>query len=140
MLAKLRTRVNQEKAWLVEQGDEVGRLAAQGNSDWASQGRLMLEAARGETCLLALLNLLRYQAARNKSWGGCLDLLSKALEECRNRSKGDEALAMELARHLLLYSVRAHKYHEESRRSPRAPPTSQGSRPGVQTQHPGGRP
>lgn len=107
-----RRTVDDEKAWLVQEGNRIGEAAARA-SDWASQGRLLLEAARAETHLAVLLNLLRYQGARNpRAWGDSLLLLTAALQKCQERAQGDEARAMVLARHLLLYTVRAHKYHD----------------------------
>ena len=115
--------VNQAKPWLVAEANRIGELASRAR-DWASQGRLLLEAARTETHLGVLLNLLRYQGARNReAWEGVLTPLTAALGRCQETAKGNEALAMALARHLLLYAVRAHKYHEPQSPSPTAPGT-----------------
>lgn len=115
--AEIERRVEPHKAWLVTTGDEIGK-AGRRNKDWKSQGRTMLEAARHETEPLVLLNLLRYQATRNKNWKDPVDLvgqLEKALEECRKRADGDSELAMELIRHLLLYTLRAYTAYEEKK-------------------------
>ena len=116
-------RLNQHKRWLVERGDQIGEKAAEGR-DWASQGRLLLEAARSETDLHVLLNLLRYQYARNHSpWEPCFGALMEALKHCEERASGpgdapaDPALAMDLARHLLLYVIRSHRFHDARRQA-----------------------
>lgn len=113
--APIERRLEPHKGWLVTTGDEIGS-AGGGNKDWKSQGRIMLEAARHETEPLVLLNLLRYQATRNKNWTSPANLLEKteqAIEECCKRSKQDGELAMELIRHLLLYSLRAYTFHSK---------------------------
>lgn len=108
--AAMERRVEEHKRWLVEMGDEIGRSGA-GNKGWKSQGRILLEAARHETEPRVLLNLFRYQAARNKkTWRlpeDVADLLEKALVECQKRAGDDPVLTMELMRHLLLYTLRA---------------------------------
>ena len=65
-----------------------------------------------------LLNLLRYQAARNTNWvtqKNVLEPTEAALERAIRDAAGDKELAMELIRHLLVYTLRAHR-HEEWRR------------------------
>ncbi len=102
-----------QKRWLVEDGDVIGKLAG-GNRDWASQARGIWEAARHESEPLVILNLLRYQAARNDtSWKGVAGPLENAIERCQTtaREAGDEGLAMDLIRHLLVYTIRSHKFH-----------------------------
>lgn len=108
-----RELVARQKKWLVEEGDGIGKLA-RGNPEWSSQARGIWEAARHESEPLVILNLLRYQAARNeRSWSGVVVPLGKAIERCRDtaREAGEEGLAMELIRHLLVYTIRSHKFH-----------------------------
>ena len=115
--APIERRLEPHKGWLVSTGDEIGKAGGQ-NKDWKSQGRIMLEAARHETEPLVLLNLLRYQATRNKNWlspANLLERTERAMEECRTRSKGDDELAMELIRHLLLYSLRSYTFHAKGK-------------------------
>ena len=56
--------VEDHKKWLVQEGDRIGELA-KSNRDWKHQVRTIWEAARLENEPLVVLNLLRYQAARN---------------------------------------------------------------------------
>ena len=119
MAATLEGSVEKHKAWLVATGDEIGKAGGK-NENWKSQGRAMLEAARHETEPLVLLNLLRYQATRNKkTWTEPVDLASKleaAIERCRKEASSNQELAMELIRHVLLYALRAYTYHEKKRK------------------------
>ncbi len=113
-----RERVAREKKWLVESGDEIGKLA-RANQEWGSQARAIWEAARHETEPLVLLNLVRYQAARNKNWREperLLEPLSKAMERCRTvaAGAGDDGLAVELIRHLLVYTIRAYTFNSKA--------------------------
>jgi hypothetical protein len=102
-----------QKEWLVKQGDEIGKLARE-RKDWASQARVIWEAARKETEPLVLLNLLRYQSVRNDNWEGVSGPLEATMTECIERSKveGRDA-ALELIRHLLVYTIRSYTYHRE---------------------------
>jgi hypothetical protein len=105
------------KEWLVHEGEEIGRKAAK-NRDWRGQGRVLWEAARTETEPAVLLNLLRYQAARNPNWVTEEDVLAPteaALTRAIREAGADKDLAMELIQHLLVYTLRAHR-HEEWRR------------------------
>lgn len=109
-----RELVARQKKWLVERGDTIGKLA-RGNREWGSQARSIWEAARHESEPLVLLNLLRYQAARNKNWTrpeNVVEPLGAAIEECRTvaAKAGDEGLAVELIRHLLVYTIRAYTF------------------------------
>ncbi len=100
------------KAWLVGQGDEIGKKARR-NSDWASQARTLLEAARSETEPAVILNLLRYQRARNKNWvtpENVFSPLEQAMNECIKRAAQAPDVALELMRHLLVYTLRAYTY------------------------------
>ncbi len=104
--------VDQQKRWLVTQGDEIGRQASH-NKDWKSQIRTIWEAARTETEPQVLLNLLRYQAARNANWYSPQDVfqpLQKAIGKCVEET-ADPAVAMTLIRHLLAYTYRSYTYH-----------------------------
>lgn len=102
------------KEWLVTQGDEIGELAKD-NRDWKHQVRTIWEAARLENEPLVVLNLLRYQAARNSgNWRKPADVftaLSEAIEKCRMKAAKDAELAMELIRHLLAYTYRSFTFH-----------------------------
>lgn len=102
-------RVDAHKGWLVETGDRIGRLAKD-QSDWKSQIRGILEAARTETHPAVLENLVQYQAARNKNWRNpdVASPLLKAMHECQKKAGDDLDLTMDLIRHLLLYTLRAH--------------------------------
>ena len=107
--------VSEEKAWLVKQGDDIGELA-KGNKEWAGQVRVVWEAARTENEPAVLLNLLRYQRARNKNWVDPKDLftpLKDAMEECVTKAKSDTETALDLIRHLLVYTIRAYTYHSK---------------------------
>lgn len=107
-----RPSIDEHKAWLVEQGDEIGKLA-RSKKYWKNQVRVLQEAAHVETEPTVMLNLLRYQAARNDEWRDPPDVaepLEKRFEECIQRADKKPALAMELMRHLLLYTVRAYTY------------------------------
>jgi hypothetical protein len=115
----------QHKAWLVGKGDELGRKARL-NRDWASQARVLLEAARSETEPAVLLNLLRYQRARNQNWvtpANVFAPLEQAMNDCVTRAAQAPAGALELMRHLLVYTLRAYTYEsklaEEERRQGR---------------------
>jgi hypothetical protein len=103
----------QQKEWLVTEGDRLGTLAKD-RGDWGSQARVIWEAARQETEPLALLNLLRYQSARNnKSWEGVSGPLERALKECIERSRNHgKDVALELIRHLLVYTIRSYTYQK----------------------------
>ncbi len=89
---------------------------AKGNREWKHQVRTVLEAARLENEPLVVLNLLRYQAARNPgNWRDPEDVyeaLTTALDGCREKAASDAALAMALIRHLLAYTYRAFTFHE----------------------------
>lgn len=107
--------VDEQKRWLVEQGDEIGRQAKD-NGDWKSQIRTIWEAARTETEPQVLLNLLRYQVARNDNWRSPQDVfqpLRKAIDKCVEETAGDPAVAMTLIRHLLAYTYRSYTYYEK---------------------------
>jgi hypothetical protein len=120
---ELRKLVARHKRWLVTQGNEIGGQAG-GNPEWSSQARGIWEAARHETEPLVILNLLRYQAARNeRTWSGVAVPLGKAIERCREEAKdsGGDALAMELIRHLLVYTIRAHKFQAWQEQQQRRP-------------------
>jgi hypothetical protein len=100
----------QQKEWLVTEGDKLGTLAKD-QKDWGSQARVIWEAARQETEPLVLLNLLRYQSVRNKSWEGVSGPLERALKECIERAKTHgKDVALELIRHLLVYTIRSYTY------------------------------
>jgi len=108
--------LDRHKGWLVTQGNGIGR-EAKDNRDWKNQVRVLQEAAQEETEPLVLLNLLRYQAARNKNWRQPRDVvtpLGKLMEECIDRADGDGRFAIELIQHLLLYTVRAYTYESKS--------------------------
>lgn len=109
-----KTTVEAEKRWLVTEGDRIGGLA-RANKDWKHQLRTIWEAARLETEPLVVLNLLRYQAARNQgNWHTPVDVyehLRAAIEGCRERAPDDSELAMELIRHLLAYTYRAFTFY-----------------------------
>ncbi len=106
--------VDARKRWLVEEGDKLGKLARD-NREWKHQVRTIWEAARAETEPLVLLNLLRYQAARNaKTWRepeDAFEALQEGIEECRKWAGDDVELAMDLIRHLLAYTYRAYTFH-----------------------------
>jgi hypothetical protein len=110
-------QVAAQKKWLVKLGNDLGALA-RGNAEWASQGRGLLEAARRENEPLVLLNLLRYQSARNKNWLKPTDVftpLHAAMKECIDKAgEGGEELALELIRLLLVYTLRAHAYERKA--------------------------
>jgi hypothetical protein len=118
----------QNKAWLVEQGDNCGQIARE-NREWSNQARVLWEAARLETEPLVLLNLLRYQSARNSNWKEPRDVftpLNQAVKECIHRAGKDSALALDLIRHLLVYTIRAHTYHEKLAREAQRGETEDG--------------
>jgi hypothetical protein len=107
--------VNEAKAWLVQTGDEIGALAKD-TKDWASQVRVVWEAARTENEPAVLLNLLRYQRARNKNWMDPRDLftpLKDAMEACVAKAEDDTETALDLIRHLLVYTIRAYTYYDK---------------------------
>ena len=103
------------KEWLVQEGDAIGRSAAR-NRDWHGQGRVLWEAAREETEPTVLLNLLHYQAARNPNWENVLEPTAAAFRRAIGDAGGDKELAMELIRHLLVYTLRAHTHADWVRR------------------------
>lgn len=115
-----RSELDRNKAWLVERGNEIGK-AARANKEWGSQVRGLWEAARNETEPTVLLNLLAYQKARNSNWTQPEDVfapLNKALCSCiEERAGGDRELALDLIRHLLVYTIRAHVYHRDLAKS-----------------------
>jgi hypothetical protein len=112
--AEAKTTVEAQKRWLVTEGDRIGALA-KSNKDWKHQLRTIWEAARLETEPLVVLNLLRYQAARNQgNWHTPVDVyepLRAAIETCRGTAGDDGELAMELIRHLLAYTYRAFTFY-----------------------------
>lgn len=112
--AGLAARLQPHKRWLVEQGDALGGQARE-HGKWKSQIRTLLEAARHETEPRVLLNLLGYQATREKKWqdNDLEKSLCAKLAECDDRADGDPELAMEMIRHLLLYFVRAYTYEAD---------------------------
>jgi hypothetical protein len=122
--ATQRTRqqaVNAEKAWLVQTGDQIGELAKD-TKEWSSQLRAVWEAARTENEPAVVINLLRYQRARNRNWLVPRDLfnpLKGAMESCIQKAHGDTDLALDLIRHLLVYTIRAYTYHDKLREEPR---------------------
>jgi hypothetical protein len=103
----------QQKEWLVTEGNTLGKLAKD-RKDWASQARVIWEAARKETEPLVLINLLRYQSARNSNiWEGVSVPLEKAIKQCMERSASDgKEVALELIRHLLVYTIRSYTYEK----------------------------
>lgn len=109
--------VAKHKRWLVERGNEIGKRA-KANKDWASQARSIWEAARTESEPLVLLNLLRYQSARNKNWREPEDVFSplqETIQQCIQKAKDekeDEGGALDLIRHLLVYTIRSHTFHK----------------------------
>lgn len=110
-------RLALEKRWLVRKGDAVGELAG-GINDWKNQIGVLQAAAAQETEPLAMLNLLRYQAARNdKSWRPVFGTLHQAIADCQAKAGEDAALAMLLIRHLLLYCSRAYTYKNKWERN-----------------------
>lgn len=119
---RLEEQVAPHKKWLVERGDKIGKLAG-GNAEWASQARGLLEAARAESEPLVLLNLLRYQSARNKNWRDPEDVFTPLLqdfESCITKGQGaenPEELVLELIRHLLVYTIRAHAFHRRAKKA-----------------------
>lgn len=113
------TVLAEQKAWLVRRGDEVGELAKE-KGDWKSQIQGMAEAARRETEPLVLLNLLRYQATRNKNWKQGTDVfapLEADMKTCIETAGEDAELAVTLIQHLLAYTYRAYTYHYERNKS-----------------------
>jgi hypothetical protein len=111
-----KSEINRHKLWLVERGNEIGKLA-KANRDWASQARGLWEAARHETEPIVLLNLLAYQKARNDNWIEPADVftpLQAAMRSCiEEKAKDDRELALDLIRHLLVYTIRSHVYHRK---------------------------
>lgn len=109
------TALAQHKQWLVTSGDEIGK-AAKGTKEWVSQARGIWEAARTETEPKVLLNLLRYQYARNqKNWARpVFDSLQQELERCIEKAAGDDLLALDLMRHLMVYTIRSFTYHNKT--------------------------
>jgi len=96
------------KLWLVTNGDEIGK-AAKGTKEWLSQARGIWDAARTETEPTVILNLLRYQFVRNKkNWAPpVFDSLETRFKECIEKAGGDGALALDLMRHLMVYTIRS---------------------------------
>lgn len=109
--------LEKHKLWLVTEGNRIGQLASV-YSEWKSQIRVLQEAAQEETEPRVLLNLLRYQAARNeKKWWTKRDVVSPLfdlMKECITRAGDDGLFAVELIQHLLLYTVRAYTYENSS--------------------------
>lgn len=114
--------VAKHKKWLVERGDEIGKKAKD-NPEWTSQARSIWEAARTESEPLVLLNLLRYQSARNRNWRSPEDVftpLQEAIQNCIDTARGDgqgEEGALDLIRHLMVYTIRSHTFHNKFFRS-----------------------
>lgn len=105
--------LEQHKEWLVTEGNRIGELA-KANPDWKSQIRVLQEAAQEETEPEVLLNLLRYQAARNKNWKEPRDVvtdLGALMAQCIEKTGDERRFAIELMQLLLLYTVRAYTYH-----------------------------
>jgi hypothetical protein len=116
-LKTTRDLVNASKLWLVTEGDRIGRLARR-NREWKNQVRTIWEAARTENEPAVLLNLLRYQAARNDNWykpENAFEPLHAAIEKCVTEAAADSARGMALIRHLLAYTYRSYTFHEEKR-------------------------
>jgi len=106
-----------EKRWLVDQGDHIGGLAGD-KKEWKSQINGLAEAASNETEPRVLLNLLRYQQARNDgAWSGVADPLFDDMVECVRKAGDDAELAVLLIRHLLLYSSRSYTYNSWLKKS-----------------------
>ncbi len=111
----MQEQVNPHKKWLVQRGDELGKLAKD-NKDWKGQIRGIAEAARHENEPSALLNLVRYQAARNRNWHDPQDVarpLVEAMKECVDKAEERPEPAMALIRHLLAYTYRSFTFHEK---------------------------
>jgi hypothetical protein len=106
------------KRRLVEAGDEI----AKSKKEWASQARGIWEAALAESEPKVLLNLLRYQYARNqKNWGkGVFERLEKEFETCIADAKDDAELALDLVRHLMVYTIRAYTYASKAQEEKKA--------------------
>lgn len=102
-------RLAGHKRWLVDTGNEIGRLAGD-QKEWKSQIGLLAEAAARETEPRVLLNLLRYQQARNKGWHEAADPLFEAMKQCIGDAGDDDLFAVLLIRHLFLYASRAYIY------------------------------
>lgn len=110
-----KSELDKNKEWLVKEGNELGKIARE-NREWGGQARGLWEAARHETEPAVLLNLLAYQRARNKNWVEPRDVftpLNAAMGSCIAKAGGDRELALDLIRHLLVYTVRSHVYHRE---------------------------
>jgi hypothetical protein len=103
-------RLAAKKRWLVDEGNNIGRLAGD-KKEWKSQINLLAEAAAGESEPRVLLNLLRYQQARNKeAWQGVANPLFEGMTACITEAGDDDTLAILLIRHLFLYSNRAYTF------------------------------
>ncbi len=117
----MQEQVNRHKKWLVERGDKLGKLAKD-NKDWKGQIRGISEAARHENEPSALLNLVRYQSARNKNWRDPKDVvrpLVEAMETCIAKAGESPELAMALIQHLLAYTYRSFTFHEPKKNGAR---------------------
>jgi hypothetical protein len=110
-----RSALARHKHWLVTHGDETGELA-KATKEWVSQARGIWEAARTETEPAVLLNLLRYQYARNqKNWEPQVFARLKAdFEQCIKESCDDKVLALDLMRHLMVYTIRSFTFHNKT--------------------------
>lgn len=107
-------KINENKAWLVERGDDIGEKA-KANKDWKSQLRNLWEVARSENEPQVVLNYLRYQKSRKSNWTQPVNVfleLERNLKECKDRSGDDRELELELMRHLLGYTYRSFTFHE----------------------------
>lgn len=112
--------VGAHKAWLVERGNALGQEARE-IRNWNSQIRILQDSARQEAEPEVLLNLLRYQRAREatawKKSKNAAETLGNSLEQdlqsCIAKAGEDRELAMELIRHLLLYTARAYQWEHQ---------------------------
>ena len=120
------TFVDLHKGRLVEKAERLGQLAAQ-RHDWNHQIRRVMDLARVEAEPLVVINFVRYQASHQQSrgaWTAVAKPLVDTMNDCLERAKsasnasgeklGEEdvaARAMDLIRHLLLYTMRAYTWH-----------------------------
>jgi hypothetical protein len=110
-------KVNENKAWLVKQGDAIGEKA-KANKDWKGQLRNLWDVARAETEPEVVLNFLRYQKGKKRdknNWThpeNVFDPLMRDLKECIRLAGEDRELTLELMRHLLGYTYRSFTFHE----------------------------